>query len=38
MKKLLNIVITLLILTVHVNAQVYTNKPVGEKNQALLTA
>src|SRR5512136_2757947 len=36
MKKLFNIVITLLFVTVQVNAQVYTNKVVGAKNEELI--
>ena len=36
MKKLFNIVITILIVTIQVNAQVYTNKVVGAKNETLI--
>jgi hypothetical protein len=36
MKTLISIVITLLFITVQVNAQVYTNKVVGAKNETLI--
>jgi hypothetical protein len=36
MKTLISIVITLLFITVQVNAQVYTNKVVGAKNEVLI--
>jgi len=36
MKKLFNIAITVLFVTVQVNAQVYTNKVVGAKNEVLI--